>query len=451
MQSLSVSPGYFGAVGGNSDPQISQTKQNKWPTTDTIFAPFPLSLLGRLWRLTEEPMSHLELRPSAERISKRTINVDGNIVTVGIVGAQDFDGKDLFLANDGDDLMLSSAGMLAGTTSLWTLTVKPSARTKKEVKARIFANTSKWETWDWSDLVFRPKTDTPTGFRVHRMTPPGKAGKTVDARCWAPVQESLFTDETFRWTGLAGKGSAQYFKLFDDVVPNWFGVVVPEGVTAANKVLLFFHPLPGQAGYDDKTYRSKAGWDGLFHYTTGPLATHFCAAQTGQILIMPVMTEEASRNAGILAANWEAIFSQILGLVAAGPDAGEAAPRAVSSVVVASFSAGITYSAAFRANARLGGKLKGIIDLDGSYSTARVHSSALRPTAACPVVKVHQGQCNPKAIFNLSVQGNYPLYNERWGTPFRETLPKDRKQAGGVIHGHIANTMMFFCSRMVPG
>ena len=44
-----------------------------------------------------------------------------------------------------------------------------------------------------------------------------------------------------------------------NVVPNWFGVAVPDGLTDFTRPNIFFHPTPGQAGYNDNDYPTKAG------------------------------------------------------------------------------------------------------------------------------------------------------------------------------------------------
>jgi hypothetical protein len=49
------------------------------------------------------------------------------------------------------------------------------------------------------------------------------------------------------------------FELAEKVVPNWFGVAIPHGVTDLSEVILYFHPIPGQANYRDRDYAAKAG------------------------------------------------------------------------------------------------------------------------------------------------------------------------------------------------
>jgi hypothetical protein len=44
------------------------------------------------------------------------------------------------------------------------------------------------------------------------------------------------------------------FGINAPVVPNWFGVAVPVGVTDFTRVNIFFHPTPAQGGYKDADY-----------------------------------------------------------------------------------------------------------------------------------------------------------------------------------------------------
>src|SRR5690606_34282557 len=83
---------------------------------------------------------------------------------------------------------------------------------------------------------------------------------------WAPDQVSLVSDFVFQWVGVAGTGSIHYFQLDAPVVPRWFGVLVPEDTTEFDRVHVFFHPTPAQAGYVDAEYQSFGRWRGIFHY-----------------------------------------------------------------------------------------------------------------------------------------------------------------------------------------
>lgn len=387
-------------------------------------------------------MSHFHRHPSGQRISGQTVVVNGNSIVIGVWGQVDFDGQPLFVANEGDDLMIVPSGS-AGDSSLWTVTVKPSARKKSVVRDKLFANTVKWETWDTVQLEFHPVAEVALKLNVSRMAPPNGRPNHVGGDAYSPVESSLAHDKVFGWTSVSGSGSIQYFQIFEDVVPNWFGVVVPEGVTAPRDVLLFFHPTPGQAGYDDKTYKSKAGWDGLFHYMEDLMSKLFCAARTGQILIMPIMTSASAGSCGILPRNWDKIFGQILGLVTAGSNSANAPPVSVNSLVVASFSAGIAYSASFRAAAGAG-RVKKVIDFDGIISSSKAASKQLHSANS---VRFYQGSVPAQSLPMLASQNYFPMGRERWGDPFDSSLPKTGKDVIGAVHGYIPHTMMYVAAK----
>jgi hypothetical protein len=169
------------------------------------------------------------------------------------------------------------------------------------------------------------------------------------------------------------------FQLDDaNAVPNWFGVAVPTGITDFARPHLFFHPSPGQARddkgnpiYDDRDYKTKTGgWPRLFYYMER-LGYQLDGAARSQILIMPFLTS-AAVDTGILPANWEEIFTQILTLVRADMGQDDGSPLAMSQLVISSFSVGIVYADNFRARAAnvVGGLLAEEWDFDGWFSTA---------------------------------------------------------------------------------
>jgi len=388
-------------------------------------------------------VSHFHKHPGGERISGKTVAVNGNTILIGLWGKVDFDGQELFVVNEGDDLMIQRSGT-AGDSSLWTVTVKPSARKKSVVRDKLFANTVKWDTWDTVTLEFRPQAEVAPTLKVARMSPPAGLASKVGGDAYTPVEYSLANEQVIRWTSVSGSGSVQYFQIFEDVVPNWYGVVVPDGVSAPSDVLLFFHPLPGQAGYKDADYKSKAGWAGVFHYMTDLMSVQFCAAQTGQILIMPLMTTSSAGSCGVLAKSWEKIFSQILGLVTAGANSSTAPPARVGSLVVASFSAGISYSASFRAGSGAGGRVKKVIDFDGIISSSKAYSKQLHSGNS---VRFYQGAAPVSSLPTLAAQNYFPLGRERWGPPFDAQIPKSGQQMVGTIHGYIPHTMMYVAAK----
>jgi hypothetical protein len=344
--------------------------------------------------------------PDGALISRHSVVAESDVLTVAIRAA-----GDIVVVSDADDLMVLRSGTTIDGLSLWTVSVKPSVRrNRRAVEANIFANTLQWQTVDSFRVVFPVHSETEPAFKVSRLTKPGLK-TTVDAREWAPIYPSLASDRVFGWTSVAGKGRIQYFQLFEHVTPNWFGVVVPVGIHAPNDVLLFFHPTPGRAGYRDEDYKSKAGWDSLFHYLSDPMAAQFCAAGTGQILVMPLMSDESSTTCGILPQHWESILSQILGFVTAGDESQVAAQRPVESVVVASFCTGIRYSASFRKTAQLGKRLRGVIDFDSIVSSGHDHPHTLAATDH-PVMRMQQMSFDDKLLPAHAQQGLYPLLPE---------------------------------------
>ena len=90
-----------------------------------------------------------------------------------------------------------------------------------------------------------------------------------------PVEASLVTDLLFDWTVVTGGGRITYFELDEAVVPRWFGVLVPNGTTRFNNVHIFFHPTPGQAGFDDRQYHNLDAFKGIWHYLTDEMAAQF--------------------------------------------------------------------------------------------------------------------------------------------------------------------------------
>lgn len=297
--------------------------------------------------------------------------------------------------------------------------------------------------------VLPPSPPTPaarTG-KVRRMaTPP--TDTTIDRTVWAPIESSLMQDHVFKWTGAAGKGRIEYFELDADVVPNWFGVVVPEGVKVTEHIHIFCHPLPERAGYHDRNYKSKAGWNGIFHYMTDDFSAQFCAAGTGQILIMPIFTQGVTGTCGVFPAQWESICGQILALIAAGPGEEPGEPAKISSVVVSSFSAGIVYSNSFRKLARLGDRLTGIVDFDGIISSYSALSAGLGVGGGFPVVRFFQtSDAKEKQLPILASQNFFPLARARWGDPFDKLLPKDPFRAMLPLHGSIPQRFMMLAAQ----
>jgi len=253
---------------------------------------------------------------------------------------------------------------------------------------------------------------------------------------WSPVELSLISEMSFDWGSVTGGGRIFFFDLDEAIVPNKFGVLVPDGLTNFQNVHVFFHPTPKQQNnpYDDVGYFNNPVWRNIFHYLTGQMGVQFCAARSNQVLFMPLMSNGSAGNCGTFPQRWEAIISAALGQIAGSP------PVAISSVVVSSFSSGIGYSAAFRQRAGLGTRLRGIIDFDGIISTNKRHSMTL----SAPAVRMWQTDVAASQITQQAAANLFPLPHKRW-------VPKSPYRFKGNImmqmHGTIPVTMMFIAAR----
>jgi hypothetical protein len=100
-------------------------------------------------------VSHFHRHPSGERISGTNLIVDGNNVLIGLWGYLDFDKQELFVTNDGDDLVIEQR-QISGDSRLYNIRVRHDAQaTKTTVTAKIYANTVNWQNWDWFQITFR--------------------------------------------------------------------------------------------------------------------------------------------------------------------------------------------------------------------------------------------------------------------------------------------------------
>jgi hypothetical protein len=251
-------------------------------------------------------------------------------------------------------------------------------------------------------------------------------------RDWVVDPVSVPPPGNLRFTGADTEYTSMLFQLDALVVPNWFGVVVPSAMSNPyvdfSTPNIFFHPMPGQAGYVDSGYLSKSGkWPELFYYMD-ELGIQVDNGGPKQIVIMPFLTSAAT-NTGIFAANWFDIVNDILTLVQnqmAGVDAGN--PVQASQVVVSSFSSGIVYSDAFRKNAPgLIALLYEVWDLDGLFSTSSGLSQALKTNSDFDVIQYDQVDSNNQIAFHVPLR--------RWaGYPARLTSPYE-------VHGNIKSFM----------
>lgn len=290
-----------------------------------------------------------------------------------------------------------------------------------------------------------PPATSGTG-NIRPMTNTSGLAPAVDQTTWTPIEASLVSEMVFQWTGVTGKGKISYFELDENVVPRWFGVLAADGESSFDKAHIFFHPTPAQAGYNDPQYQGLGKWANIFHYLSDKMGSQFCAAGTGRVMVMPLMTQGTSGSCGIFPQRWESIISRIFGMLKSGDMSPSAPPASISSVVVSSFSSGITYSHYFRSRANLGARLAGVIDFDGGFSSYK-HLSASITTPAGRVVRMQQMPSTQKMLGVLASQNTFPLARPRWGGPLANLFSKNERQALFQIHGAIPQTMMFIAAR----
>lgn len=241
--------------------------------------------------------------------------------------------------------------------------------------------------------------------------------------------------------GLDVEVTTMLFAIDAKVVPNWFGVAVPFGISDFSRPNLFFHPTPGQAHYDDSQYWSpnngyltKDGkWPSLFYYMDR-LGYQLDGARRNQVLVMPFLTETA-KDTGLLPTDWQDILTQILVLVRKAFNPSDTSPLNIAQLVVSSFSAGILYSYNFRATATgLDGVLAEVWDLDGEYSSYRSRSEALHSTATVQAIKYDQlVSSDPSA---------YHVPGGRWANYVQPP------SGGGDVHGLIRDFMFLHAATL---
>jgi hypothetical protein len=109
------------------------------------------------------------------------------------------------------------------------------------------------------------------------------------------------------------------------------------------------------------------------------------------VIVMPFLTEAAAVDTGILPGAWLSILTQILAGTRAAMNADDGSPLSLSSLAVASYSAGIVYSDTFRRRASgLSPLLREVWDFDGSFSTNPALSAKLQSTATTRVIQYDQ-------------------------------------------------------------
>lgn len=218
---------------------------------------------------------------------------------------------------------------------------------------------------------------------------------------WVVVPSSVPPPGLLAFAGEQLQVTTMLFAIPENVMPNWFGVAVPAGITEFGNANIFFHPTPARAGYLDSDYPAKTGkWPELFYYMEW-LGYQLDGAARNQVLVMPFLTEGA-KDTGILPGHRQQITADISPPVrdtvtgAAGP------PVEAGSVAVSSFSAGIIYSDSFRRLATgLSPVLAEVWDLDGNFSTYHAISQALRASAGRRVIQYNQIPSNDLTSFHV--------------------------------------------------
>lgn len=234
------------------------------------------------------------------------------------------------------------------------------------------------------------------------------------------------------------------FQIEEQVVPNWFGVVVPKGMNDFSNVHIFFHPLPGQARYVDAQYQSKGKWGNILGKYTEMLGWQFAASGRKQILIIPLLTSSAASTLGIFATDWQGIVEYIQNGLQRIYGLPETQPQ-IRNLMISSFSVGIAYLKTFRIRGvNVTPLLREVYDFDGKYSTYRNYAQNL---TGGHILR----QYDQYAVFSeqqvkqgaMSCQYHVPINRWRKHTP--------RPASSDTIHAYIPYYMMLhaLCSSLI--
>ena len=286
-------------------------------------------------------------------------------------------------------------------------------------------------------------------------------GSLVDPGTGAPLNGPLeFVERDVHFTTML-------YELDANVIPNWFGVAVADGVTDFTRPTIYFHPNPAPPGYlegPQKSYYFGKGkpdepgiseedsekrrkWWRLFDYVERLGAQLAGAVQFGatpnQILIFPFMTDSVMGSSGILAKHWLPIVTDILGDVRQSI-AHIGGPLTITNVVVAGYSYGHTIAMNFRNNANsqapgvLSGLMKQLWSFDGSPSMSNLSSIPGQLKA----IKYH-GAAGP----NNSLTDVF-LPSGRW-TQYPAAVPEETPAlpAGSDVH-HLIRDFMYLDAAM---
>ena len=247
-----------------------------------------------------------------------------------------------------------------------------------------------------------------------------------------------------------------------NVAPNWFGVATPNpedfDLSGDVYVIVYFHPMPGQAHYDDRDYPSKGSaqgtdWKQLYAYVDrlgGQMAGAIEAgAPANRVTIFPFLT---SAQYTLPTSEWFNVIHDIL------QDINSNLVRGICTrpkkMVVATISNGSFYLNKFLADAAAlpdNNKIIEVWDFDSEISTPQIlaHSGGKRFRA------YWQGQPPPdtatKTYIHLPVDSwrNFPrnpLPDEVPPLPPRPSNSHPLNAAGDTrdvdrIHHYIRDTM----------
>jgi hypothetical protein len=230
-------------------------------------------------------------------------------------------------------------------------------------------------------------------------------------------------------------------------LPDRIGVVVPAGLTEFTRALLFFHPSPGAAGYDDWEYTDKRGkWADLNRYLDA-LGYQLAASRAKQVLFVPYFTEAAMDNLGAFAQHWQTMLEEILELLRLRYAPSTAGRPKLADVVATSYSAGVKYLHTFLSRAvNVNSFVREVYDYDGRFSDFKALSEQLKGAAAWSVTNYDQRAVEKDQIWNEFHLGrgiHLPLW--RWLGPTGKgaALVNGKGDVGKAIHRAIPQLMLF--------
>jgi hypothetical protein len=271
---------------------------------------------------------------------------------------------------------------------------------------------------------------------------PGRTGRIVPTEYYY-VDPNSVENDWLLWFGRPINAfgiDVWIYELNRSAVPKWFGVGVAPGLTEFTRPHIFFHPTPGQAGYDDRDYPTLAGkWSQNLVGYVPRMGSQLVFAKRKQVLIMPFLTEGVTETLGIFAAEWHAIVSEILAHLSKRYTPASRNPQ-ITDLVTSSFSAGVKYMHTFL---HKGHRVKDLIrecyDFDGRYSRPYRHlSERLKVTGAMTVVNYDQAPV--KTIDEVK-------RDARGGRGVHLPLPRWEKfkmppRTGDDVHSEIPRHMM---------